>query len=174
MATVITLVWAQDRVGAIGRQNAIPWRVPEDMRRFRELTGTDPVVMGRKTWESLPERFRPLPERRNVVITRNGDYVAPGAEIAGSLREALDRIVGAVTVMGGGAIYEAAMEHATRLHVTEIDLLVEGADAFAPEIDPYGWEVAETTSWETSSGGLRYRFVDYSRHGATSDVRRGA
>lgn len=174
MATVITLVWAQDRVGAIGRRNSIPWRVPEDMRRFRELTGSDPVVMGRKTWESLPERFRPLPERRNIVITRNRDYVASGAEIADSLREALDRIVGAVTVMGGGAIYEAAMEHAAQLRITEIDLLVDGADAFAPEIDPYAWEVAETTAWQTSSGGLRYRFVDYLRHGAAADLRRGA
>lgn len=174
MATVITLIWAQDRVGAIGRQNSIPWRVPEDMRRFRELTGSDPVVMGRRTWESLPERFRPLPARRNLVISRNREYVATGAEVVESLCDALDRIVGAVTVMGGGAIYEAAMEHASRLHVTEIDLLVEGADAFAPEIDPYAWEVADTTSWQTSSSGLRYRFVEYSRHGAASDVRRGA
>ena len=71
MPRSIVLVWAQDRAGAIGRANTIPWHVPEDMARFRQITGTDPVVMGRRTWESLPDRFRPLPRRRNIVVTRS-------------------------------------------------------------------------------------------------------
>ncbi|MGV9860373.1 dihydrofolate reductase [Gordonia sp. NPDC003425] len=173
MATTVTLLWAQDRTGAIGRANGIPWRVPEDMRRFRELTGRDAVVMGRKTWESLPARFRPLPQRRNVVITRSADYVADGAEIAHSLIEALDRISGAAAVIGGGEIYEAAIGSATHLRVTEIDLLVKGADAFAPEIDPYAWEVDEPGPWQSSTSGLRYRFVDYRRHVRAEALRQG-
>ncbi len=164
MATTITLLWAQDRSGAIGRANTIPWHVPEDMRRFRELTGTHPVVMGRKTWESLPDRFRPLPNRRNVVITRSAVLDAAGAEIVHTLDDALELITGPVTVIGGGQIYEVAMTSATHLRVTEIDMLVESADTFAPEIDPYVWDTSDTGEWQTSSTGTRYRFVDYVRH----------
>ncbi|MCH5642454.1 MULTISPECIES: dihydrofolate reductase [unclassified Gordonia (in: high G+C Gram-positive bacteria)] len=164
MAATITLLWAQDRVGAIGRDSTIPWRVPEDMRRFRELTGADPVIMGRKTWESLPARFRPLPGRRNVVITRSATYTADGAEIVHTVDDALALVDGPVTVIGGGQIYEASMEIATHLRVTEIDILVEGADAFAPEIDPYRWDTAGAGEWLSSTTGLRYRFVDYVRH----------
>ncbi|RPA19537.1 dihydrofolate reductase [Gordonia sp. OPL2] len=174
MADTITLLWAQDRVGAIGRAGGIPWRVPEDMRRFREITGNGPVVMGRKTWESLPDRARPLPGRRNVVITRAAVFDADGAEVVHSLDDALALVSGPVTVIGGGQIYEASMGVATHLRVTEIDLLVDGADAFAPEIDPYAWEVDDTGPWETSSTGTRYRFIDYVRHTVSGMARRGA
>ncbi|GAB91944.1 dihydrofolate reductase [Gordonia rhizosphera] len=172
MATTITLLWAQDRVGAIGRANTIPWRVPEDMRRFRELTGAHPVVMGRRTWESLPTRVRPLPGRRNVVISRSVGFTAEGADVVHSISEALDLVEGPVTVIGGGQIYEASMALATHLRITEIDMLVEGADAFAPEIDPFAWEVGETGEWQSSSTGVRYRFVDYLRHRAGVSGRR--
>ncbi|MFT4044457.1 MAG: dihydrofolate reductase [Gordonia sp. (in: high G+C Gram-positive bacteria)] len=164
MGANVTLVWAQDRMGAIGRANTIPWRVPEDMRRFRDITGRGAVIMGRKTWESLPQRFRPLPGRRNVVITRAADYRAEGAEITHSLTDALDLVGDAVTVMGGGQIYAAAMPIATALRVTEIDLVVSGADSFAPEIDPYTWDVEDAGAWQESTSGVRYRFIDYSRH----------
>ncbi|MFW0797300.1 dihydrofolate reductase [Gordonia sp. CPCC 205515] len=160
----VIVVWAQDRAGAIGRDNTIPWRVPEDMARFRELTTGHAVIMGRKTWESLPPKFRPLPGRRNVVITRSSGFVAEGAEIVGGLAEALDLAGDTVVIMGGGQIYSAAMESATHLRITEIDMLVEGADAFAPEVDPYAWDAAESGEWLTSSSGVRYRFVDYVRH----------
>ncbi|MCF8602792.1 dihydrofolate reductase [Gordonia sp. HY442] len=159
----VSLVWAQDLAGAIGKANTIPWRVPEDMARFKELTGTGAVVMGRKTWESLPPKFRPLPGRRNVVVTRNAGFEAPGAETVGGLSEALDLTGGVASVMGGGEIYTAAMEFATQLRVTEIDVLVEGADAFAPEIDADVWTLADRGDWETSRTGTRYRFVDYRR-----------
>ena len=159
----ISLIWAQDRVGAIGRENTIPWRVPEDMARFREVTGTGSVVMGRKTWESLPERFRPLPGRRNIVLTRSADYRAEGAEVVHTLTDALELGGADATVIGGGEIYFAAMEHATHLRVTEIDVLVTGADAFAPVVDENRWDVANSGEWLLSSTGTHYRFVDYVR-----------
>ncbi|MGC4963819.1 dihydrofolate reductase [Gordonia sp. DT218] len=171
MATTVTLLWAQDRVGAIGRENTIPWRVPEDMRRFRELTGTDAVVMGRKTWDSLPDRVRPLPGRRNIVITRSATWSAEGAEIVHTVGDALGLVDGPVTVIGGGQIYEASMGVATHLRITEIDMLVEGADAFAPEVDPYTWEADVTGDWQPSSAGLHFRFVDYLRHASVRSGR---
>ncbi|AZG44119.1 dihydrofolate reductase [Gordonia insulae] len=174
MATSVTLLWAQDRVGAIGRANTIPWRVPEDMRRFRELTGSDPVVMGRRTWESLPDRVRPLPGRRNVVITRSTSFTAAGADVVHTIDEALSAVDGPVTVIGGGQIYEVSMTLATHLRITEIDMLVDGADAFAPEIDPYAWDVDAAGDWQTSTTGVRYRYVDYLRHGDALSGRRGA
>lgn len=159
----IALVWAQDRVGAIGRRGGIPWSVPEDMAHFKEATGTGAVIMGRKTWESLPERFRPLPGRRNIVLTRSADYAAVGAEVLRDLRAALDLVGGVASVIGGGEIYSAAMEHATRLRVTEIGVLVDGADAFAPAVDLATWEQATATDWQRSRNGTLYRFVDYRR-----------
>ena len=164
---MIQLVWAQDRNGAIGRANTIPWRVPEDMRRFKELTGSSPVIMGRRTWESLPEKFRPLPGRRNIVISRNPDLQADGAEVVGSLDDAYT-LVGArdegttVSVMGGEQIYRAAIAEADILWVTELGLDIEDADAFAPDVDD-AWEVADCGEWLTSTGGIAYRFVDYRR-----------
>lgn len=159
----IALVWAQDRVGAIGRRGAIPWSVPEDMAHFREATGTGAVIMGRKTWESLPVRFRPLPGRRNIVLTRSATYAADGAEVSGDLASALDLVGGVASVIGGGEIYSAAMEHATRLRVTEIGMLVDGADAFAPAVDPGTWEEAAATDWQRSRTGTLYRFLEYRR-----------
>ncbi|GAC82977.1 dihydrofolate reductase [Gordonia paraffinivorans NBRC 108238] len=168
MPTHVRLVWAQgnDVAGkgaAIGRDNTIPWRVPEDLARFKELTLGHPVIMGRKTWDSLPPRFRPLPGRTNIVVTRNPDWSAEGALVARSVDAALALADDdSVSVIGGGEIYRAAMEHATELCVTEIDVDVEEADAFAPGIGPE-WTVAEAGEWQTSTTGIRYRFVDHTR-----------
>ncbi|WP_026917716.1 dihydrofolate reductase [Gordonia shandongensis] len=159
----VTLVWAQDRVGAIGRAGAIPWRVPEDMKRFKQITDGSTVIMGRKTWESLPDAVRPLPGRRNIVVTRRTDYVAEGAEVVGDIDAALVAGGRAAAVIGGGEIYTAVMDHATRLRVTEVDVLVEGADAFAPAVDPDRWEPDAVGEWLYSSSGTIYRFVDYVR-----------
>lgn len=159
----ITLVWAQDRAGAIGRRGTIPWRVPEDMAHFREVTGAGAVIMGRKTWESLPERFRPLPGRRNVVLTRAAQYDASGAEVISDLEQALDLVDRVAAVIGGAEIYQAAMDHATRLVVTEIGMLVDSADTFAPPIDLDTWEEAAATQWQHSTTGTTYRFVEYRR-----------
>ncbi|NDK90866.1 dihydrofolate reductase [Gordonia desulfuricans] len=162
----ITLVWAQDRVGAIGRRNTIPWRVPEDMARFREVTGSKAVVMGRRTWDSLPERFRPLPGRRNIVVTRTIDLRLDGAEVTHSVPDALALAGADAVVIGGSEIYSAAIDLATHLRVTEIDVLVEEADAFAPVVDELRWERAGEGQWLRSSSGTHYRFVDYIRHTA--------
>ncbi|MFT3900248.1 MAG: dihydrofolate reductase [Gordonia sp. (in: high G+C Gram-positive bacteria)] len=161
MPTRVTLVWAQARDRAIGRAGTIPWRVPEDMARFKELTIGYPVIMGRKTWDSLPPKFRPLPDRRNIVVTRDPDWSADGAIPARTVDEALVLAEGEpVAVIGGAEIYRATMRRATELKTTEIDLDVPGADAFAPEIGD-DWEPYFTGDWLESSSGARYRFVNY-------------
>ncbi|GFG76387.1 dihydrofolate reductase [Mycobacterium botniense] len=157
----VGLIWAQSTSGVIGRGGGIPWRLPEDQARFKALTIGHTVVMGRGTWESLPDRVRPLPGRRNVVLSRRADYVADGAEVVGTLGEALTD--GETWVIGGAQIYALAMPLATRCEVTEvgIDLPPEDGDALAPALDPT-W-VGVTGEWRVSSSGLRYRFVSYRR-----------
>lgn len=156
----LNMVWAQSSSGVIGRGNAIPWHVPEDMARFKELTIGHTVIMGRLTWESLPAKFRPLPGRRNVVVTRQAGYQADGAEVVTSLEAApLDD----AWVIGGSQIYGLALPLATRCEVTEvdIDLRREDDDALAPVLDE-AW-VGTEGDWRDSSSGLRYRFYSYVR-----------
>ncbi|NNH70216.1 dihydrofolate reductase [Nocardia uniformis] len=157
----IGLIWAQTLDGVIGLDNAIPWRIPEDMAHFKDVTRGHPVVMGRRTWDSLPARFRPLDGRRNIVVTRQPDWAADGADRAGSLDEAL-RLSGdgPVWVMGGGEIYRAALPLATELMVTEVDSDIVG-DCYAPTIGPE-W-TADEAPWRESTTGLRYRFRRYTR-----------
>jgi dihydrofolate reductase len=164
----LALVAAVAHGGVIGRDGTIPWRIPEDARRFREVTIGHPVVMGRRTWESLPDRFRPLPGRRNVVVTRNPDWREEGAERAGSLEEAVRLLEGAerVSVIGGAQLYAEALPLADELLLTEIDLDVEG-DTFFPS-----WERAnyEEVSCEehVSEDGIPFAFVTYRRRGQAS------
>ncbi len=155
----VGLIWAQSTSGVIGRDGGIPWRVPEDMARFKELTIGHTVVMGRRTWESLPTKFRPLPGRRNVVLTRNPHYRAEGAEVI----TALEDVPADSWVIGGSEIYHLAMPAATRCEVTEveIDLRLEDEDALAPMLDE-SW-VGTSGDWQDSSSGLRYRFHTYLR-----------
>ena len=155
----IGLIWAQSPSGVIGRDNGIPWRVPEDQARFKELTMGGTVVMGRLTWESLPARARPLPGRRNVVVTRHADYVADGATVVGSLSDAFGD--GDTWVIGGAQIYALALPLATRCEVTEVDVDLprEDDDAVAPVLD--GQWVGSVGDWLTSTSGLRYRYSSY-------------
>ncbi len=127
----------------IGKNGALPWRIPEDMKRFKELTSGHPVIMGRKTWESLPEEFRPLPNRTNIVVTRQSDYHLPtGVELAVSLEQALTNHEREdVFVIGGAQIYAAALPLAQHLYVTHVAKTVDG-DAFFPAIDPTVWHLA--------------------------------
>ncbi|WP_149361162.1 dihydrofolate reductase [Lolliginicoccus suaedae] len=162
------LIWAQARNGAIGAGGTIPWHIPEDMRHFRELTQGHPVIMGRRTWDSLPERFRPLPGRANIVLTRDPAWSDEGARTASSLEEATSLYPDA-WIMGGSQIYAQALEQASvlgvaALHVTEVDLDAEG-DAFAPSIGPEWRPVATepTEGWAISRTGIRYRFLEYAR-----------
>ena len=160
MSGRVGLIWAQSTSGIIGRDNGIPWRLPEDQARFKELTLGSTVVMGRLTWESLPAKVRPLPGRRNVVITRQAGYVADGAEVVTSLRDApLDD----AWVIGGAQIYTLALPLATRCEVTEVDIDLprEDDDAVAPVLDEQ-W-ICTDGDWLVSDAGLRYRFSSYRR-----------
>ncbi|MGY1814718.1 dihydrofolate reductase [Blastococcus sp. SYSU D00820] len=160
----VSLVWAQAADRVIGADGALPWHLPEDLRHFRELTRGSPVVMGRRTWESLPERFRPLPGRTNVVLTGRPGWSADGAVRAGSVAEVLARWPDC-WVIGGGRVYAEFLPHAGRAAVTEVDLVVDG-DTRAPELGA-GWRrVARTPAegWAASAaGGLRYAFTDWLR-----------
>ena len=157
----VGLIWAQSPSGVIGRAGGIPWRLPEDLARFKELTMGHTVVMGRLTWESLPPKVRPLPGRLNVVVTRQGDYMTEEATVVGSLDEALTDDV--TWVIGGGQIYTLALPVATRCEVTEVevDLRREDDDVVAPVLDE-AW-VGVEGDWMTSTSGLRYRFLSYQR-----------
>jgi len=131
----LNLIYARAANGVIGKDNQLPWHLPEDLAHFKRHTSGCPVLMGRKTWDSLPPRFRPLPGRRNLVLTRQSDWHAEGAERCDSLDDALARCADApeVWVIGGAQLYAQALPHAQRVVVTEIDQAFEG-DAFAPEL----------------------------------------
>jgi dihydrofolate reductase len=159
----VVLVAAVAANGVIGRDGGIPWHLPEDLHRFRQLTIGHPVVMGRRTWESLPERFRPLPGRRNIVVSRSVGTPGDGAEWVRSLDEALARTrdEARVGVIGGAALYAAALPRADRLELTEIDRAIEGDTVFpAWDRDTF----VETAREEhVSDDGLPFAFVTYLR-----------
>ncbi|HEY6794385.1 MAG TPA: dihydrofolate reductase [Kineosporiaceae bacterium] len=163
---MIGLIWAQAAGGVIGRDGGIPWRLPEDQAHFRACTSGATVVMGRRTWDSLPERFRPLPGRRNVVLSRDPRWSAAGAEPAADLAAALmSPPAGDVWVVGGAAVYAEALPLADRVERTEIDLLVEG-DTCAPLLDPGEWRLERRdppTGWHLSSTGLAFRIWSFVR-----------
>ena len=157
----IALIYARAANGTIGKNGAMPWHLPEDLAHFKRLTSGCPVIMGRKTWDSLPERFRPLPGRRNIVVTRQDDWSQNGVQRASSLPEALQmcgRDGGTVWVMGGAQIYAQALPLAQSAVVTEIDAAFDG-DAFAPPFGPEWLEASREA--HTSSTGLHFSFVRY-------------
>lgn len=164
------MIWAEARGiggrGAIGRNGEMPWHLPEDLAHFKRATLGAPVIMGRRTWESLPERFRPLPGRENAVVTRHPGFDAPGAIVAhsldGALRAVRDRGAERVWIMGGGQLYRAAMPLADELVVTRIELDVPDADTFAPEIGPE-WRLADPGEPLVAENGLGYRFERWLR-----------
>jgi dihydrofolate reductase len=157
----VSLIWAQSTSGIIGRAGGIPWQLPEDLIHFKALTIGHTVVMGRRTWESLPAKFRPLPGRRNVVLTQQTGFTAEGATVVRSLDEALTDPD--TWVVGGEQIYTLAMPRAGRCEVTEVDIDLprDDGDVVAPLLDET-W-VGTTGEWETSRTGLRYRFHTYLR-----------
>ena len=162
MSQHITLVVATAKNGCIGINNDMPWHIPEDFAFFKAYTSGKPVVMGRKTWESLPKK--PLPNRRNIVITRQADYVAEGAEVVGDLQAAFVLCTDAleIIVMGGAQIYAEALPLATDLRITEVDLSVEG-DAYFPAVNANVWqEVAREA--HVSAKGIAFAFVHYQRY----------
>lgn len=148
---------------AIGVAGAIPWRLREDMKHFKEQTMGHPVIMGRKTWESLPKR--PLPGRRNIVVTRNAGYDASGAEVTGSIEEAIAAcpLSEIPVIIGGEQIYRQALPYCTRVIVTRVDVEVPDADAFFPELSSDEWGCEEEGEILVSENGIHYRFVTYMR-----------
>ncbi len=129
----ISLIWAEAHDRVIGAAGGMPWHVPEDLAHFKELTAGGTVVMGRKTWDALDPRFRPLPGRRNIVVTRDPEWSAEGAEVAHSRRSLRAVVSSPIWVIGGAELFAATIDRADRLEVTELDLDVEG-DTWAPPI----------------------------------------
>ncbi len=158
----INLIFARAANGVIGKDNSMPWHLPEDLAHFKRLTLACPVIMGRKTWDSLPPRFRPLPGRSNIVVTRQVDWQAAGAFRASSLPEALKLSgdVPEVWVIGGAEIYRQAEPLAVRAEVTEIAQDFEG-DAYAPTLGS-GW-VETAREQHLSAAGLAFSFVTYQK-----------
>ncbi len=159
--TLLTLIVARARNGVIGRDNTLPWRLPEDLAHFKRTTMGAPVIMGRKTWESIG---RPLPGRRNIVVSRNAQLRLDGAETASSLEDALRLCVGVeqVFLIGGAQLYAEALPSADRLIVTEIEADIEG-DAYFPDIDPQRWIATERERHHSEANGFDYAFVTYER-----------
>jgi len=165
MERVIIAAVARD--GAIGRNGDMPWHLPADLKHFRAVTQGHPVVMGRKTWESLPARFRPLPGRRNIVVTRNAQWAADGAEAAPSLEAAFALLKDApkVFVIGGGELYVQALPLAHTLELTEIDASVPDADTHFPRWDRAAFdEVAREANTDDPRWPLAW--VTYRRRAA--------
>jgi len=161
----LVLIAALDRQRAIGRDNDLPWRLPDDLKRFKALTLGKPLLMGRRTAESLG---RALPGRRNLVLTRSGRVPFPGMRAVGSLAEAqvlaADDAATELCVIGGGEVYALCLPHATRMCLTQVDIAVEDADAFFPAFDPAQWRV---TNRQAHSADARhacaFEFIDYMR-----------
>ncbi|QFU91933.1 dihydrofolate reductase [Amycolatopsis sp. YIM 10] len=152
---MIGLIWAQSSTGVIGSDGKLPWHLPEDLKHFRALTAGATVLMGRRTWESLPPRFRPLPGRRNLVLSRTPQQ---DAETFPDLASALAAVAGDVWVIGGAAVYRAALPVADRVEVTEIQERFDG-DTYAPSV---GRTPDSAGAWQESTTGLHYRFLTWS------------
>jgi len=162
MTPRITIIAALARNRVIGKDNRMPWHISGDLKRFKALTLGHPVVMGRKTFQSIG---KPLPGRDNIVVTRSHAFAAPGCRVVHSLQEALDaaRDAPEIFVIGGAEIYAAALPLADRLQLTEVDAAVEG-DAYFPDFDRSAWrEISRDSHWTQDSEGLRYDFAAYER-----------
>ena len=159
MSKQLTLVVAMDAQRGIGVDNKLPWHLPEDLAHFKRVTLGHPIIMGRKTFDSIG---RPLPKRRNIVVTRNAGWAHEGVEAAGSLREAI-ALAGdeQASIIGGAQIFAESLQLADRMIVTHIDGVYR-CDTFFPEIDPAVWEVTAREE-HRSADGVAFSFVTYER-----------
>lgn len=165
VAMRLSLIAALDRQHAIGRGNALPWHLPGDLQHFKALTLGKPVLMGRRTAESLG---RALPRRRNLVLTRSGAVPFAGMQAVASLEEAIALVAAEggeeLCVIGGGQVYALALPRATHLHLSHVDTVVDGADAFFPRFDPAEWrETARTVHPADAAHAFAFTCVDYER-----------
>ena len=156
----ISMIVARSRNHVIGRDNQMPWKISADLQFFKRVTMGHPVIMGRKTWESIG---RPLPGRRNIVVSRNADYNATGGELVGSLDEALNSLseFPRVFVIGGEQLFTQAFSKADRLYITEIDMDVEGGDTFFTVPNESDWKEVERTPG--SEGDITFSFITLER-----------
>jgi dihydrofolate reductase len=156
----ISMIVARSRNHVIGRDNQMPWKISADLQFFKRVTMGHPVIMGRKTWESIG---RPLPGRRNIVVSRNMNYVATGGELVGSLDEALKSLseFERVFVIGGEQLFTQAFDKADRLYITEIDLDIEGGDTFFEVPNEVAWKEVERTPG--SEGDISFSFITLER-----------
>jgi dihydrofolate reductase len=159
---VISLVVARATNGTIGRDGGLPWHLPSDMRHFRELTTGHTVLMGRNTFESIPSKYRPLPQRRNLVLSSSGELELQGVEVFHDLESALDACGRECFVIGGGAVYEETLAIADRVYATEIDAEIPG-DAFFPDLPPSGWRCSERGP-RIVENELAFEFAVYERN----------
>jgi dihydrofolate reductase len=162
--TVVSLVYAQSSNGIIGHNGGLPWHVPSDLKQFKAVTLGKPVVMGRKTWDSLPRK--PLPGRLNIVVSRQSDYVAAGAVVVTGVEAALQAAgdVPEICVIGGAEIYKQFLPHASRIYLTEIDAVVVG-DTPAPILDLSQWRElsrGELARGEKDTAAFRTRVLERS------------
>jgi dihydrofolate reductase len=141
---MVSIVVARSRNLVIGREGGLPWHLPSDLRRFRELTTGKAVIMGRKTFESLPDAYRPLPNRRNMVLSSDPDYAPEGAEAFDGLEAALEACGGEGLVIGGSRVYSTALPFADRVYLTHVEGDYEG-DAFFPDLPAQDWRCVETS-----------------------------
>jgi dihydrofolate reductase len=162
VSAALVLVAALDRAGAIGRDGDLPWRLPDDLKRFKALTRGHAVLMGRRTAESLG---RALPERRNLVLTRSGRVPFAGMEAVATLEEARALAGdGPLMVIGGGEVYALALPFAERMHLTHVDVRIGDADAFFPAWDAATWRVLARESHAADGKHAHaFEFVDYAR-----------
>ena len=156
----ISMIVARSRNHVIGRDNQMPWKISADLQFFKRVTMGHPVIMGRKTWESIG---RPLPGRRNIVVSRNQAYEASGGELVGSLDEALNSLseFPRVFVIGGEQLFKQAFDKADRLYITEIDLDIEGGDTFFEVPNQSEWKEVERTPG--SEGEITFSFITLER-----------
>ncbi len=165
----LAVIAAVARNGVIGRGGTIPWRLPADMAHFRALTRGCPVIMGRRTWNSLPERFRPLPERTNIVVTHQADWQAPGARAAASLDDAVAQArtvtppQGRVFVIGGAELYALALPRADTLELTELQADIAGDTVFPPWNRDDFIEVRREAHAAAGPDAPAFHFVTYRR-----------
>lgn len=171
---MLAMIWAQGHDRVIGQDGTVPWHVPEDLALFKSQTQGHPVIMGRKTWESLPDRSRPLPGRENFVISTQSGYVAPGAEVYGTLIDAITAAEGGdpdrlIWCIGGAHVYAEAMANADLLVITDLDIEVDSGDAVAPAVAFDEWDLIGADpdrGWHTARTGVKYRFTAYARRGS--------
>ena len=160
----VSIIVAASSNLVIGKNNDIPWNIPSDLKSFKRITGKSPVIMGRNTWESIPEKYRPLPNRTNIVLSRNHNYKAEGATVIGFLATAIEDQIcdnDEIFIIGGSHIYKEGFQYANKLYMTEVLQEIEG-DVKLEGFDPSEWKLT-SSSEVMEENGYKFRFNEYDR-----------